>query len=98
MTQKELDAEFKKSMEKAEGKTYAERQTNGERVAEYMDYGSALNQAFVIDAVTKMAERVVANEAEVIAAAKNGFINGPAWVQCAKDWLVSADKPRNIGG
>ncbi len=61
-------------------------ETNTKLVEKFMEWGSPLNQAFVIDAISKLAERIVSNEADVLKQMENNFVSGPAWVQCAKDW------------
>ena len=63
--------------------------SNVERVTEYMEYGSPLNQCFVIEALTKWAEATIKNKAQIIASLENSMISGPAWIQCAENWLAS---------
>lgn len=67
-------------------------QTNEERILSYINYGSPLNQGFLVERLTLAAENVVNNEAEVLKELENGLIYGPAWVQAAKDWLAGAGK------
>ena len=68
----------------------APARTNMERITEFMEFGSPLNQAFVMDAVTRIAERILADpDAMKAAMEKNGshnFINPDAWIQCAEQW------------
>lgn len=65
-------------------KTY---KTNVEAVTEYMKLFSPMNQVFVIDAVTKMAEQVVKNEDEVRKAMQGSIVHPDAWIGAAKQWL-----------
>lgn len=65
---------------------------NIEFLMDYMEWGSPLNQMFVVDAVIKQAERIVNNEEEVLKSMENNFIHGPAWVQAAKEFLQKLDR------
>ncbi len=65
---------------------YQPKPTNTARVAAFMDYGSPINQMFVIEAICKYANQVLDNEQKVLENMAKGFISGEAWVQCAKDW------------
>lgn len=58
------------------------RQTNIERVTDFMQWGSPLRQAFVIEAITRYADQVAAASPEQLA---NGFISGEAWQQVAQE-------------
>lgn len=65
---------------------------NIEMVHHFMNYGSPLNQIFVIDALTKQAQHLVDNEEEVLKQMEGSFVHGPAWVQCAKDFLKQSEE------
>jgi hypothetical protein len=65
---------------------------NVEMLTQFMEHGSPLNQIFVIDAVTKLAKLVVDNEEETLKHMEGGFVNGPAWVKCAKDFLKQSEE------
>ena len=67
-------------------------ENNSEFIQQFMNYGSPMNQMFVIDAITKCAKAVVENEEEVLEQMEGGFVHGPAWVQCAKDFLKQSDE------
>ncbi len=66
--------------------------TNVDFFADFMNYGSAMNQMFVLDAVTKMAQKIVDNEEQVLKDMEGSFVHGPAWVKCAKDFLKASDE------
>ena len=61
--------------------------TNVERINDFMEYGSPLNQAFVIHAVRTTAEAVVKDKKALKAAMKDHPINPEAWIACAEAWL-----------
>jgi hypothetical protein len=65
---------------------------NVEFLTNFMEWGSPMNQMFVIDAVSKLAKSVVDNEASVLKSMENNFIHGPAWVQCAKDFVKQSEE------
>lgn len=65
--------------------------TNVEKVTNFMEFGSPLNQAFVLEALRRYTLEVKANEA-VLKADKTSFISGTAWVACAYDWEKIAGK------
>ena len=62
-----------------------QQKTNVEKVTQFMEYGSPLNQAFVMAALDHYTNHVKQHEAE-LKANQNSFINGSAWVACAYDW------------
>lgn len=66
--------------------------TNTEFLTQFMEWGSPMNQMFVIDAISKQAQAVVDNEQDVLERMKGSMFHGPAWVQCAKDFLKQADE------
>lgn len=65
---------------------------NVEMLTNFMEWGSAMNQMFVVDAVSKLAESIVKNEESVLKSMENSFVYGPAWVQCAKDYLKQSEE------
>lgn len=67
---------------------YKQPKTNIELVTEFMENGSHMNQLFVMSALIKYAEQIVANEAKLLKAMENSFIHGPSWVQSAKDFIA----------
>lgn len=56
------------------------------KITEYMELGHPLNQAFVIEAVSRYAKQITDNKEQVRQDMANTFINGDAWVQCAEQW------------
>jgi len=56
--------------------------TNIERVTEYMEWGSPLRQAFVIEAITRYADQVAAANPDQF---QNGFVSFEAWQQVARE-------------
>ena len=70
---------------------------NVEMLTQFMEYGSPLNQLFVIDALTKQAQYLVDNEEEALKQMEGSFVNGTAWVKCAKDFLKQSEEFYNRG-
>ncbi len=73
--------------------------TNVELVTKYMEFGSPLNQAFVIEALSRYANQLIEQKDEIIAQqekdekeGKFSMINMAAWVQCAEHWKKSCDR------
>ena len=60
---------------------------NIEVLTDYMSYGSALRQAFVMEAIGRYAEEICKNQNAVREQMKNSFIAPEAWIDCANDWL-----------
>lgn len=65
----------------------ATHKTNVEKINEFMNFGSPLNQAFVIEACRRYSEQIVSDEMATLKAMQSSFISGPAWIQCAKEYL-----------
>lgn len=65
--------------------------TNVEFLTHYMEWGSPLNQVFVMDAIGKLVDKIIENEAEVLKSMEGSFVYGPAWVKCAKDYKEQYD-------
>lgn len=66
------------------------RKRNRDNVAfvhDFMNWGSPLNQIFVMDAVNKLAKNVVAQKEELPGLMANSFVSANAWIQCAEKWL-----------
>jgi hypothetical protein len=63
-------------------------QTNVDLVKDFMDFGhqGAVNQMFVVEALTKWSEIVIKNQAKLRKDMKDGFISADAWIACAKEW------------
>ena len=59
--------------------------TNIQRITQYMN-DHPLNQALVMEAVSRYASSVVANKDDMIEQMRDSFINGEAWVSSAKSW------------
>lgn len=68
-------------------------ETNTSLVQRYLEYGHAMNQAFLIEAVSQHAELVVKNK-EAFLKEKNQAISHAAWVKCAEDWLQCLEDRR----
>jgi hypothetical protein len=64
----------------------ATRKTNTEIVTEFMDFcpTGAMGQMFVIDALRKLSDKIIAEEQEVLEQMANGFVDGASWVATAK--------------
>ena len=64
----------------------AKRKTNTEIVANFMDFGPTgpMGQMFVIDALRKFSDKIVAEEAQVLEEMKDGFVTGESWVATAR--------------
>ena len=58
---------------------------NIQRITQYMN-DHPLNQALVMEAVSRYASSVVANKDDMIEQMRDSFINGEAWVSSAKSW------------
>lgn len=62
--------------------------TNLEIVTDFMEWGSHLNQAFVVEALGRYAKEIRANREEVIRKMKDSPIHPESWVKCADDWAA----------
>lgn len=62
------------------------RETNVEFITRLMEYAptGALSQIFIIDALDKWSQRVIADEASIVGAMEGGIVSGEAWVRTAK--------------
>lgn len=65
--------------------------TNTELVVDFMEFGSPLNQVFVIDAISKLARIVVDQQDQLRVQMQDGFVEPEAWIKCAKDWIEKSD-------
>lgn len=61
--------------------------TNLERVTRFMDYGSPMNQLFVIESINRYAKQIIKNPKTVRKGMKNSPINSNAWIAAAAEWL-----------
>ncbi len=64
--------------------------TNIDFVVDYMTWGSAMNQLFLIDAVTKQAELVIAQQDQLRIDMKNNFIHPDVWIRAAVEFKKQA--------
>jgi hypothetical protein len=55
-------------------------------VADFMNWGSPMNQIFVMDAVGKLAKLVAENKEQVRKDMAGHFVHPEAWIQCAEEW------------
>jgi hypothetical protein len=62
------------------------RKSNVEIITEFIEFGSPLNQAFVIEAVNRYAKELLENEAAYMRAMEGHIIHPSAWLGCARDW------------
>ena len=60
--------------------------TNVEKVTEFMEFGSPLNQAFVMEACNRYSAELLKDMNAVRKSMKNSFINADAWLDCAQNW------------
>lgn len=61
-------------------------ETNVEAITRLMENGStALVQMFIVEAVTRYAREVLADEAETLRQMEGGMVNGQAWINTAKE-------------
>ena len=66
--------------------------TNVERLTKYMEFGSPLNQAFVIHALNQMAKMTIDNKETVKEQMKGSFVDPDAWIQCATEWQKTSSE------
>jgi len=73
------------------------RKTNTEIITEFMDFcpTGAMGQMFVIDALTKFSNKIIAEEAQVLEEMKDGFVTGESWVATAKALKAHLDAAYN---
>lgn len=88
MTPKQIEYEIAMAAYRREQMGRKPDETNVERINKYITYGSPMNQLFVIDAVSKLAELVVKDENVVREQMKDGCVNPEAWIAAAKEWLA----------
>tara|TARA_R110000868_G_scaffold103681_10_gene285367 strand:+ start:314 stop:583 length:270 start_codon:yes stop_codon:yes gene_type:complete len=65
--------------------------TNSEAINHYINFGSALNQVFLIDAVLKVSREVIKSKDEVKELMKGSFIHPDAWINCAEQAIKLLD-------
>lgn len=68
------------------------KQTNIERVTDYMQFGSPMKQAFVIEAISRYAKEIADNQKAVLEGMKHSLISPQAWITCAKEWQATEQK------
>lgn len=68
--------------------------SNTELVTEFMEFGSPLNQAFVMEAITRYANLVIEQQDELRESMKDGFVHPEAWIKCAKDFNKLYERER----
>jgi hypothetical protein len=89
MTHADMQQELRERAELAELQ-HNTRKTNLERVTQFMEYGSPMNQMFVMTALIKMVEATLADpeglksKMEENESAK--FISPEAWIACAAEF------------
>jgi hypothetical protein len=62
------------------------RKDNVKFVHDYMNWGSPLNQIFVMQAINQFAEKVFQQQDQLREDMKDGFVHPEAWIKCALDW------------
>jgi len=80
---------------KLRGNADLKRMTNTEFVVHVMEYGSPLRQAFIIDAICKVAKAVAAATPEKL---DTSFVSGASWHKVAQeiDALCEAQYPSAV--
>lgn len=71
------------------------RKTNIQIVTSYMNE-HPLNQAFVMEALSRYAASITANKSTLIEQMKDGFVSGEAWVASAESWVETENSNKNI--
>jgi hypothetical protein len=67
-------------------KTPKKTLNNAEFVRDFMNYGSPIQQIWLMEAVNKYSEQCIGNKDELIALMEYGLISGEAWVAAAEEW------------
>lgn len=68
--------------------------SNVELITKFMEFGSPMNQMFVIEAINRYAKMVIDQQDELRVSMKDHMIHPEAWIQSAKDF-VECSKIRN---
>jgi len=63
-----------------------DRPTNTSFVNDFMNWGSPMNQVWLMEACHRYAAQLVDNKEQVLKDMEGAFISGPAWVACAEKW------------
>lgn len=71
------------------------RKTNIQIVTSFMNE-HPLNQAFVMEALSRYAKSVTSNKTALIESMKDGFISGEAWVASAESWVETDNNIKKI--
>jgi hypothetical protein len=62
------------------------QKTNSEKVTEYLELGSPVRQALMMDAMQKQTQQILDHKDELRQSMRYSFINPDAWIQAAEDW------------
>ncbi len=71
------------------------RKNNVKFLNDFMQWGSPLNQIFVMDAIGKLANMVIDQQDQLRIDMKDNFVHPESWIQCAKDWKRDYDENYN---
>ena len=65
--------------------------TNTQRILKFMNE-HPLNQAFVMEAVSRYAVAVAADKVRLVESMRNSPVSGEAWVDSAESWVENSNK------
>ena len=68
------------------------RKNNVKFLTDFMEWGSPLNQIFIMDAVGKLAKNVIDQQDRLRIDMKDNFVHPEAWIRCALDWKKEYDE------
>jgi hypothetical protein len=66
--------------------------SNIELITKFLEFGSPMNQIFVIEAISRYAKLVIDQQDELRVSMKDHLIHPEAWIQSAKDFLECSEK------
>lgn len=66
--------------------------TNTELIEKFMEWGSPLNQVFVMEALNRYANLVIEEQDELRKSMVDHLIHPEAWIKCAKDFRKLYDE------
>ncbi len=70
---------------------------NTDFIKDFMEFGSPVNQMFILDAALKLAENIVKNQEEILKGDwSNPFVSPSAWVYTAKVFVAKYNKNYNV--
>lgn len=72
-------------------KPFRQPPTNIEKITNFLEYGSSLNQAFVIEACSRYANELLADANETRRLMAGSFINPDVWLSCASNWKLRCE-------